>query len=120
MIPLVLACLLASLAGRPAASPTPTLPDTLALNDVLELARRHNPALVRARGDVAAARAERRAAWAAFLPLVDAATSFDVTRVRRYTTTDVFGDPAEREEAVEAISRGASQGGPVSSTRQMV
>ncbi len=77
---------------------------------MLELARRHHPALVRARGEVAAARADRRAARAAFLPLVDAATSFDVTRVRRFTTTDVFGDPTEREEAVEATSRGASQG----------
>jgi outer membrane protein len=84
--------------------------ETLSLNDALALAERHNPELSRARSRVAAAGAGRRAAQAAFLPGIHASTSFDVARVRRFTTTDVFGDPAERDEAVETTSRGASQG----------
>jgi len=84
--------------------------DTLSLSDALVLAERHSPELARARNGVRAAGAGRRAARAALLPRVDASTSFDVTRVRRFTTTDAFGDPAVREEAVETTSRGASQG----------
>lgn len=82
----------------------------LSLADVVAMAERHNAELVRAGNGVAVAGAGRLAARAAFLPVVSAATSFDVTRVRRFTTTDVFGDPAEREEPVEATSRGAIQG----------
>ncbi|MGH7589425.1 MAG: TolC family protein [Gemmatimonadota bacterium] len=101
---LVLACLLPALANDAWAQ------ETLSLTDALALAERHHTELTRARNGVAAASAGRRAARAAFLPGINASTSFDVARVRRFTTTDVFGDPAEREEAVEATSRGASQG----------
>ncbi|MGH7558046.1 MAG: TolC family protein [Gemmatimonadota bacterium] len=80
------------------------------LADALELAELHNPEIAQARNAVGRAGAERLAGRAAFLPSVSASTSFDVTRVRRFTTTDVFGDPAEREEAVEATTRGAQQG----------
>ncbi|MGH7564412.1 MAG: TolC family protein [Gemmatimonadota bacterium] len=88
----------------------PTTGSLLTLRDALDLAQRHNPEIAQARNAVGAAGAERLAGRAAFLPSVNASTSFDVTRVRRFTTTDVFGDPAEREEAVEATTRGAQQG----------
>jgi len=107
---LVLATLLLALADGAPAQETATRAETLSLTDALRLAERHNPELARARTGVATAAAERLVARTAFLPGVNALTSFDVTRVRRFTTTDVFGDPAEREEAVEATSRGASQG----------
>lgn len=87
-----------------------TRADTLSLSHALMLAERHSPELARGRNGVRAARAGRRVARAAFLPGVNASTSFDVVRARRFTTTDVFGDPAEREVAVEATSRGSSQG----------
>ncbi|HKY59369.1 MAG TPA: TolC family protein [Gemmatimonadota bacterium] len=83
---------------------------TFTLTDALELAERHNPDIARARNAVGAAGAGRLARRAAFLPGVTASTSFDVTRIRRFTTTDVFGDPTEREQAVQATTRGAQQG----------
>lgn len=86
------------------------LDSAFTLADALELARHHNPEIAQARNAVGATGAERLAARAAFLPSVSASTFFDVTRVRRFTTTDVFGDPAEREQAVEATTRGAQQG----------
>ncbi|HET6342701.1 MAG TPA: TolC family protein [Gemmatimonadota bacterium] len=101
---LVLACLL------PAWAEGAWAQETLSLTDALALAERHHPELTRARSGVAAAGAGQRTARAAFLPGVQASTSFDVARVRRFTTTDVFGNPAEREEAVETTWRGASQG----------
>lgn len=82
----------------------------LTLADALRLAERHSPGIARARNALGTTAAERRAARAAFLPAVSASTSFDVTRIRRFTTTDVFGDPAERAQAVEATTRGAQQG----------
>jgi outer membrane protein TolC len=106
---LVLAALLTGSAGDLGAQPA-NRADTLSLADLLALTERHNPELVRARNGVAMAGAARLVARAAFLPDVTASTSFDVSHVRRFTTTDVFGDPAEREEAVEATSRGAIQG----------
>ncbi len=84
--------------------------ETLTLAEALELAELHNPEIAQARNAVGAAGAKRLAGRAAFLPSVSASTSFDVTRVRAFTTTDVFGDPTEREEAVEATTRGARQG----------
>lgn len=91
--------------GVPAQEPAP-----FTLADALELAGHHNPGIVQARNAVGSAGSERLAARAAFLPSVGASTFFDVTRVRRFTTTDVFGDPAEREQAVEATTRGTQQG----------
>lgn len=85
-------------------------PHGLTLSDAWELAERHHPDLAVARNGVRAAVAEGLAARAAFLPDVRVSTGFDVTRFRRFTSTDDFGDPAEREEAVETTARGASQG----------
>jgi len=87
-----------------------TADSLLSLADVLDLVQRHSPEIAQARNAVGAAGAERLAARAAFLPSVNASTSFDVTRVRAFTTTDVFGDPTARDEAVEATTRGAQQG----------
>jgi outer membrane protein TolC len=106
----VLATLPLALAATAWAQETATRGDTLSLMDALRLAQGHNPELTRARSDVQAAGAERLAARAAFLPAVTVSTFFDVTRVRRFTTTDDFGDPTEREVAVETTSRGAGQG----------
>ena len=98
--------------GVPAQEPASdhhTLDSVFTLADALELAEHRNPGIAHARNAVGSAGAERLAARAAFLPSISASTFFDVTRVRRFTTTDVFGDPAEREEAVEATTRGAQQ-----------
>ncbi|MGH7570585.1 MAG: TolC family protein [Gemmatimonadota bacterium] len=96
-------------AQEPAINAT-TANSIFTLAHALELAGHHNPDIVQAGNAVGASGAERLAARAAFLPSVSASTSFDVTRVKAFTTTDVFGDPAEREEAVEATTRGARQG----------
>jgi outer membrane protein TolC len=84
---LVLAALLSGSAGDLTAQPA-NQADTLSLADLLALAERHNPELVRARNGVAMAGAARLVARAAFLPDVTASTSFDVSHVRRFTTTD--------------------------------
>lgn len=81
----------------------------LTLDEALELAAERNPELLQAENELDRAGAERLAGRAAFLPSVSASTGFDVTRTRRFTTQDVFGDLTKREEAVEATTRGAHQ-----------
>lgn len=92
--------------------PPPSRPDTtavLTLDAALETARRSNPALARARNAVARASADRLERAGSLLPAVDASSGFSTTHTRRFTTTDVFGDPTAREEAVESTTRGSIQ-----------
>jgi len=84
--------------------------ETLTLEEALAIAARHSPALQQARNLERTAAAERLGSWGALLPSATATSGFSVTRTRSFTATGDFGDPAERESAIEATTKGANQG----------
>jgi len=105
--------------GAPALRAQEAPPDTaeaLTLAEALAVAARESPALEQARGAVSRAAADRLEGVGRLLPSLNATSGFSTTRVRRFTTTDVFGDPAAREEAVTATTRGSTQGLGLSAT----
>lgn len=84
-------------------------PAVLTLDEALHIARRANPELARARNAVRRAAADRLERTGLLLPSVEASSRFSTAHTRRFTTTDVFGDPTAREQAVESTTRGSSQ-----------
>ena len=93
----------------PAAQQTPSS-DPLTLAEALATAGRESPALAVERSAVDRAAADRLGSVGALLPALDATAGFTTTWTRRFTTTGDFGDPATREEAVEATTRSSFQG----------
>lgn len=84
--------------------------ETLTLAEALAIAARRSPAFLQARNLERTAAAERLGSWGALLPSATATSGFSVTRTRSFTATGDFGDPAERENAIEATTKGANQG----------
>lgn len=106
---LLVLCPVVGLAQDP---PPPFAPDTaavLTLDQALETARRANPELAQARNAVTRAAADRLERTGLLLPSIEASSNFSTAHTRRFTTTDVFGDPTAREQAVESTTRGSSQ-----------
>jgi outer membrane protein len=93
----------------PVAAAAQAPPPTLTLEDALELAGTHNPALRRAHNDQGANEAATLQAWGGLLPRVSAGTTFSLGSSTTLTGQDAYGRPVALDEPESFRNSSAAQ-----------